>query len=98
MTKKTCQYFLSKKGCHYGDKCRNVHIPHDDFVKQEDNVQSENLPPSENLQLSENLTSVSESSAEIPADFICPISHDVMEYPYVTTQGNSYEYGEILRC
>ena len=80
----------------YGDKCRNVHIPHDDSVTQ-DTLHSENLPPSENLPC-ENLTSVSESSTEIPADFICPISHDVMEYPYITTQGNSYEYGEILRC
>jgi hypothetical protein len=34
---------------------------------------------------------------DIPADFICPISREAMEYPYITAQGNSYEYGEIKR-
>ena len=33
--------------------------------------------------------------AKIPDDYLCPISHEVMVYPFTTTTGYSYEYSAI---
>lgn len=33
--------------------------------------------------------------ADIPVEYLCPISHEVMVYPFTTTAGNSYEYNAI---
>ena len=33
--------------------------------------------------------------AKIPDDCLCPISHEVMVYPFSTTTGYSYEYSAI---
>jgi hypothetical protein len=37
------------------------------------------------------------TDAQVPPEFICPITQAVMEYPYTTTEGNSYEYGAITK-
>ena len=89
---RTCTYFLSAKGCQYGDKCRNAHIRPNLPTENQDNPVV--LPST-----TENFTNTGtiEELDPIPADFICPISREAMEYPYITAQGNSYEYGEIYR-
>lgn len=34
---------------------------------------------------------------DLPADFICPITQELMEYPFITAVGNTYEYSAIAR-
>jgi archaellum component FlaC len=33
---------------------------------------------------------------DIPPEFICPITHLLMEYPFITGAGNSYEYSALV--
>ena len=90
--KKTCTFFLSAKGCQYGNKCRNAHInPNTQYSSTTESAALKESP------LTTPVMSPLEESDPIPSDFKCPISHEAMEYPYITTQGNSYEYGEIYR-